>query len=374
VMGFNKYDKFMLGAAAYNHFLPGKHFEWTLMPMYSFGDQSLVGHADAFFHFYPSTAFQEIRFGANMSSYHFYTLQASDYGNTAVSTDRRFRYTKIAPELVFDLKKRTPRSPVRQSVKLRAIWLKENYLAYNYDSTSNSATYTIGNHEKTFYELSYQLNNSTPLHPWDMNVLLQGTENMLKAQVTGNYHITLKEKRSIDIRLFGGYFIQNENAGPYRFRMSGWGPMGIGNQDYLYDYAFFGRSENGGNLASQQMVMEDGGFKIYSPNGQSDKWLGAVNINLPSPFKNKLLRHIKAYGDFGIEATTGQSGAEFMYDAGLQVSIFRSGICDIYFPLVFSKNIKDYYSANGLKYGDMIRFTFNLKPLNPFVIARNIQI
>lgn len=374
VMGYNRYDKFMLGAAVYNHVLPGKHFEWTAMPMFSFGDKSLVGHADAFFNIWPSIGAQQIRIGANANRYHFYTVQPADFTLPGETPDRRLGFTKIAPEITIDFDKPRARSPISQSVRFRAVWLKTDYIANDLDYTTGQLSWHIGTQENTFYEVKYSFDNNRPLHPFDFSVLLQGTDNMIKTQVTGNFHINYNAKKRIDIRVFGGYFIDNLNAGPYRFRMSGWGPLGLGNHDYLFDYDYFGRSENGGNLASQQMVIEDGGFKIYSPVGQSDKWLGAVNLVIPSPSKNKILGRIKLYADAGMYGTTGLDGSEFVFDAGLQFTLLRNGICDVYFPLVHSQNIKDYYSANGLKYGDMIRFTFNLKPVNPFNIVRKIQI
>lgn len=375
-VGFNKYDKFMLGAAFYNHVLPGKHFEWTLMPMYSFGDKSLVGHADAFFNIWPKVGAQKISIGANANQYHYYSLQSADYDFIVANPDRRLGFTKVAPEIKIDFKKSRARSPIDQSVRLRAIWIKSDYQHRFYNGITNETNYTVRQQENTFYELSYLFENNRSIHPFDFTVKLQSTDNVVKAQLTGNYHINITRRKKIDIRLFAGTFIINEaqGAGPYRFRMSGWGPLGLGNHDYLFDNTFVGRSETEG-LWAQQMVVEDGGFKIYSPVGQSDKWLTSMNVTIPLPFKNRWLSMIRFYGDAGLFSTSGISGAEFVYDAGVQLSpTGDKGPINIYFPLLYSADIKDYYDANGLEYKNMIRFTFDLNAMNPFKIINGIQL
>jgi hypothetical protein len=366
-LGWNNYDKFMLGAAFYNHVLPGKTFEWTLMPMYSFGAQSLVGHADAFFNFRPKSVFQLISVGVNANRYHYYTLQPGDYAFLPeTQPDRDLGFIKVAPELNFELKNKRARSPIKHTIQLRYIWTSTTEPIFTGDSASQR--YEIKNIDRAFYEASYKFANSRSISPYDFTVTLQQGDDMMKAQVEANYHLTFMRNKNIDIRLFAG-IMGGDNTGPYRFRMSGWGPLGIGNHDYLYDHIFLGRSEDSGFLA-QQMVVADGGFKIYSPVGQSSSGLAALNITVPMPVKNKLLSHIKVYGDFGMYGTPG--GSEFVYNAGVQVMLIRN-ICDVFFPVVYSKSIKDYYDANELGYGNMIRFTLYIERLNPLSFIRRIK-
>ncbi|HLG02463.1 MAG TPA: M1 family metallopeptidase [Bacteroidia bacterium] len=375
-LGYNKYDQFMLGAAFYNYFLPGKKFEWSIMPMYSFGAKTGVGHADAFYHIYPGKIFQQISVGANANSYHYYTLKDTDYPSAAtVRPGVPFRFIKIAPEINFDIRKKRARSPISQSVKLRAIWLQTDERIYSPTTwiVNNSSAIAVGYTEVTssaqrlFYELTYSLDAKRSIHPYDFDVKLQRGDDMMKAQLTANYHVTIKNK-AIDIRFFGGVFLDNTNAGPYRFRMSSWGPLGTGNHDYLFDHIFLGRSENDG-LFAQQMAVEDGGFKIYSPLGQSATWMSAINLRVPLPGNNWFLKRIKFYWNAGIYE---EAGSDFLYEGGVQFSLFGigNGIFDIYFPLVHSKSIQNYYDVNSLKYGNKIRFVLALETLNPLRIIR----
>jgi hypothetical protein len=334
-----------------------------------------VGHADAFFTFRPnSSIFHDIKIGANANQYHFYQLQQGDVPVGSNLTDRRFEFTKVAPEIDFDFRKNYARSPISQTVRFRTVWLKTDEPQYRADDTVNNVfTTTIFPLERTFYELSYIFTNSRRLHPYDFNITFQTGDFMSKLQFTGNYHINISAKKTIDIRLFAGTFLSNTSTHDYRFRMSGWGPLGFGNQDYLFDNIFIGRSEKTG-LSAQQMTIDDGGFKIFSAVGQSDRWLTSMNIVVPLPVKNRFLGAIKFYGDFGMFDAVGLDAPRFEYDAGIQVSLLPRDICNVYFPLVYSQDIKDYNALYDIKFKNMIRFTFNLNKLNPFKLINNIQI
>jgi hypothetical protein len=175
-----------------------------------------------------------------------------------------------------------------------------------------------------FYEAQYSLKNNRNIHPYDFSVRYQQGDNMSKLMMEAHYSITYSARKSINFRAFAGVFIDTTNAGPYRFRMSGWGPLGIGNHDYLYDHTFLGRSETTGLLA-QQMVEQDGGFKIYSPVGQSARWLIAFNMDAELPFKNKWLSKVHIYADAGMCGEDGRGSESFIYNAGLKVAVAVSG-------------------------------------------------
>ena len=63
-----------------------------------------------------------------------------------------------------------------------------------------------------------------------------------------------------------------------------------------------------------------------------------------------------------------------LYNAGVQFSLFRNGICDVYFPIIMSQDIKDYYSAMDQNYASMIRFTFNISRFAPSNLANVISL
>ncbi|MGZ3885070.1 MAG: hypothetical protein ACXVPD_13020, partial [Bacteroidia bacterium] len=75
IMGYNMYNKYMLGLAVYNYSLLQKRFEYTLAPMYAFGSNTAVGFADFTFHITPDKLFQQVDLGLKYKSFAF------DYAN-----------------------------------------------------------------------------------------------------------------------------------------------------------------------------------------------------------------------------------------------------------------------------------------------------
>ncbi|MDQ3111880.1 MAG: M1 family metallopeptidase [Bacteroidota bacterium] len=373
-VGINKYDKFMVGAAFYNHVVPGKKFEWLVMPMYSVGAKTLVGHADAFYHIRPDKVFQDLRFGGNVSSYHYNMLHDYDlpYGYDGNVPDRKLGWLKVAPEINFDFKKAFPRSPLSHSIKLRAVYTNVEYVKHSSNGIYNDIM-EVHSSERTVYEASYSFKNSRSVHPFDAMVTFQTSELMNKLMLNANYHINISAKKTIDFRLFAGTFLGTPTGGDYRFRMSGWSPNAFSNHDYLFDHVFIGRSERDG-FWSHQFALEDGGFKAYTATGQSDKWLTALNVTVPMPVKNKILGSIKFYGDFGLYNTTGLLETTFMYNAGIQIMVLGKGVCDIYIPLIYSNDIKNYNTANGVSFPERIRFTLHLERYNPFTLLNNLDL
>lgn len=369
-MGYNYYDKFMLGAAFYNHVVPGKRFEWLVMPMYGFGSKKLVGHADAFLNFYGVGIFQTMRFGVNANQYSYYKIKEDD-NLIDNNPDRELMFRKVAPEIAFTFKKKRMRSPVTHQLNLRMIWIKQEYSGYVMVD-SNTLNTSVMEIERTFYEAKYTVRNNRHVHPWSMELKYQQGDNMSKLSLTANYTANYMQGKGVHFRLFGGTFLDGSNSGPYRWRMSGYGPRGLGNHDYLFDHIFLGRSEETGFL-SAQFAEEEGAFKTYSTVGQSNTWLAALNIKVDLPVRSRFLSKFKLYADIGT-AGDGMADQSVLYNAGVQFSLFNNGICDIYFPIIMSQDIKDYYSAVDQGYASTIRFTFNISRFAPSNLANVISL
>lgn len=354
-LGYNKYDGFMLGAAFYNHFIPQKKFEWSVMPMYGFGSKELVGHADAFLNFSGRSVFQLVRIGVNANQYSFYRPKAEDYP-LSTAPDRTLMFRKIAPEVSFLFKKKRARSPLTNQITLRAISTTVDDFITTVDG--NDIVTEIQPVSKMFYEAKYNLRNSRNVNPWNVEVRYQMGEDMSKLSLTANYTVNYANNKGFHFRFFGGTFLDNTNSGPYRWRMSGYSTRGLQNQDYLFDHIFLGRTEQEGGLAAQ-FAEEEGAFKMYSPLGQSNNWLLALNVKIDLPVKNRFLSRFKLYADFGTASSDALADNKLLYNSGVMFSL-SNGLCDVYFPILWAADIDDYYKANDLKYNSMIRFTFDI--------------
>ncbi len=362
VGGWNNYNKWMLGFAFYNNILPQKKLEFVLMPMLSNSTHDFAGYGQMTYHILPnSNLIQNISLGVT-------TLR---YSYTNHPTDLNFN--KVAPELNIEFKMKDPRSPFSHSLRYRNINIFKDYYKGNYEFAT--PIYSRDPIYLNFNDLTYRFSKFNAIQPVDVLVNIQDggervlepktiIDKMIKLSLTANYSYNFKGRnKGIDVRFFAGTFVGTtaNGADPYRFRLSGQ----RGYQDYLYDNIFLGRSETEGVLASQ-FTETDGGFKNYSPIGQSAKWITAVNIkstlgNLKVP--------IKLYADIGTTADDGRYREKVLYDAGACIALGE--IFEIYFPVVMSKDFKDFEKDNGIKYAETIRFAIHFNFLNPFDLLKS---
>lgn len=355
VAGWNNYNKWMLGMAFYSSVLPQKKFEYQLMPLYSYSTKDIAGYGRLAYNIFPKgKLFQRITFSVVGNRY--------AYANHPFNLN----FNRIVPELFVEFKKKELRNPITVGLKYRNISVIKD--AYKADYTFTPPVYDYDTLNFNFNDLSIFINKKHTITPYSVVINFQQTTRVIKSSLTANYTYNFKRKnKSFDLRFFMGTFIGTKpaDAGPYRFRLSGW----RGYQDYMYDNIYFGRSETGGILANQ-FTENDGAFKFYSPLGQSSQFVAA--LNLKSSLGNLKLP-LRVYADIGTAGTDGLLNETILYDAGLCLS-FRKNMFEIYFPLLISKDFENYKKANGIKYPETIRFTLNLNMVNPFELIRNFEL
>lgn len=363
ILGYNQYNKFMLGCAFYNYSLLQRKTEITVAPMYAFGSNTPVGFADLTRYFTQNNnVLQQITFIAKAKSFA-YNYVDTKYFNDANTTNFKsfnLNYYKISATLDFEIKKQNPRSKITQHVGYtnNNLFVDNDIYKINRIDSSQSSI-GILNKSTIINNFYYTLKNNRTINPFDVAFNFQHNDQFGKASATLNYAITFKNKNTLDFRLFAGAFIyQDKNVmNDYRFRMSGFN----GYQDYLFDYNYVGRNEING-LGFAQFTENDGAFKVWTPLGQTSKWLVALNIK--SPKIGKL--PFKLYADIGTsEFNESLYKDKFLYNVGLDICLWKN-ILEIYVPFVYSKDIKTALEANNKAgFFDTIRFTLNLHNINP---------
>jgi hypothetical protein len=359
VVGYNRYDEIMPGIAFYNFLIPRRNFEYILVPMYGIGSGRLVGTGNMQYNFYSASGF----FHAFRPAVNYYSFSYSNH-----PLDLFFR--KITPQLTIDLKKNNPRSAVNQSIRLRSVNIFQEDVRWSFEDRE----YVTVENNLIYNDVQYNVARKHNFNPWFVNITFEQGDEYLKSFVEAKYAFSYKNKtHGVDLRLFFGGFLINENSGRAQFKMSGWD----GRQDYLYDHVFIGRTDADGKYA-RQMVEEDGGFKVYTPIGRSDKWLTAVNLKIALPFLP-----VRIFADAGT-----YSGAKdafsysetLMYDAGLMIAIIPN-VSEIYFPFFTSDDIRRVHELNNpgfdeknafKKMFDQVRFMIRFKEMNPFNLFRSI--
>jgi hypothetical protein len=157
-----------------------------------------------------------------------------------------------------------------------------------------------------------------------------------------------------------------------------------GYEDYTYSDYFIGRNKFDG-MASQQIMMRDGGFKVRTDLlatkvGKTDDWLIAANFSSSIPSNINPLNllpvkiPLKIFADIGTysEAWKPDSGLDrFLYDAGFQIPLLHQTI-NIFIPILYSNIYRDYFKSTLEKKNRWLHITsfsidisnLNLKKLN----------
>lgn len=379
-VGWNQYDNLMAGFALYSNFLRPRNFEYALVPMFGIpfggvGSNTVTGTGRLSYYFYQKKGFlHHINFAVNGSLFTF--------------NDNLQQFRKIAPELNFELRKKNPKSRVLQNIKLRSVYVGLD--DENYDGSYKLNDYLVN-------ELVYSMKNSRTINKYDFKLTVHQGDKLLKTFMEINYRLLDYDKRKgLDARIFGGIMQQNDvSKFDSRFMLgSGYyydSGLKIKNGDYLLDDVYLGRSETKGIL-SQQVALNNGGFKVNTITGLSNDWVGTINLKsgLPGKIPLELFFDAAFFPDYDSKGNkvfgTAMEGG-LTLDLGILFD--APDIFQIHLPLYLSGKIRDdEYVLNKSKIErdkngvdiltterknilEKLTFTINFNKLIPFNYARN---
>jgi hypothetical protein len=157
------------------------------------------------------------------------------------------------------------------------------------------------------------------------------------------YRRLFNNNRQFNLRVFAGTFIYNTTSTEndfYSFALDR--PT-----DYLFDYNYYGRSEDSG-VFSQQLILAEGGFKSQLDTSFANQWIATANTSY------SLWRYFFVYGDVGMVKNQ-NIPLSFVYDSGIRLNLLEDYF-ELYFPI---------YSSNGWEvgqgdYDQRIRFIVTL--------------
>jgi hypothetical protein len=357
VIGFNLYNGLMPGIAVYNNPFPLKKFSYFIMPMYGFKSKTLAGYSNIGFNILPSSEkIQMISLGLTAS--HF------AYANEPFIMN----FSRLVPQINIKLKNKNPRSRILKEITFRNINIRKEIASYKMLPDSS---YLPVKENSDYYlnQLQFLLINTRKINPYSFNISAEQGLKFLRTSIEATYCFSYnKPRKTLDIRTFFGCFVYKDGTveQDFRYKLSGL----KGYRDNTFDHYFIGRSEGNG-LPSQQFCVTDGGFKAYTPLGQTWDWLLAANFKTSIPGKIPL----KLFADIGVFPDKNKlsgSSLPVYYDAGIQFTIINN-IFEIYFPLAMSKDITDVNKNIINNYFQSIRFTLNLEKADPFKLLRDIR-
>ena len=387
-VGYNYYDRFMIGALIHNYELPLNRFNFLVAPLYATGSKTLNGAARAGFSSFKKRSWLEV----SLSGIKYDINSFAQYDKSKLY----FGMTRIVPSVKYRLYNKDLRSAQRWTFTARSFLINEQVFG-------NFTTIVVApdtffraqkkNENRFVNELRASVSDNRKLYPYEADFTVDQGKTFVRAGFTGNYFFNYTKKdKGIQARFFAGKFFylqqktvlsKGENN---RYLLTLSGPDG--NEDFTYSDYFLGRSEFEGGL-SQQIMQRDGFFKVSTPLlnnaiGKTDNWLLSLNVSgdipdeinpfnaLPFSLPIQLFVDIGTYSDAWNEDN---ANGRFLYDAGLKVSILK-GAFNVFVPLLFSKAYRDYYKSfySEKRFAHTIAFGFNLNQLQPNKLNRNLPL
>lgn len=319
----NIYDGIVLGVKAYNKTVLKKPFYYKIAPQYGTKSKSLTGSITLNYN-------QYIQNTSDLFSIN-YGISAS-YASYAEDLFVR----KLTPGISMQFRDKTNlRSNKKQFITLR-------YIDINRD---DNPVVTADATQPNYSVLNARYNNINKglkdYTAWFTD--LQFGKKFGKLAFNFEYRKLTEGNRQINLRLFTGLFLYNDT-----YETSDYFSYALDRPtDYLFDYNYYGRSEDSG-LFSQQIIIAEGGFKSKLNTPYANEWISTINGS------TTIWKYILAYGDIGL-VKNHREDIEFVYDSGIRVSLIPDYF-ELYFPVYSNLG----WEVAQAQYAEKIRFVVTL--------------
>jgi hypothetical protein len=320
----NIYDGLTLGTKIYNKTILRKRLNYRFSPQYATKSKSLTG----------STS---VSYTHNLENQNLFDIT---YGISAAyqSFAEDAFFTTIRPSISFSFRD----DKDFRSDKIDRIMAR--YVSINREIGENAV---VEVDEPDYGILNFRYTHSNPgiINFSRFNTDFQIADKFSKLSFNYEYRKLTKGNRNVNIRLFAGFFLDN-NSDPtsnfFSFALDR--PT-----DYLFDLNYLGRSEAAG-LFSQQIIIAEGGFKSKLETPYANQWMTTAN------FSTSIWRYIQVYGDLGLVKNKFDS-PKFVYDSGIRLNLVEDYF-EIYLPIYSSLG----WEIGQPNYDQSIRFMFTVDP------------
>ena len=315
---YNLYDGFIIGPKLYNSTVLRRNFNFKVAPKIGLRSKALVG-------------------SLGVSNNHQYQNQELSRVNYGVSANRysyaeNLYYHRVTPYFNIFFRDNYLRNNERQALGIRSVNVFRD----------RAITNPVKDPDYSVVDIQYNYSDRNFRDYFTTNVDYQIAKQFSKVSVTTKWRKLFLNNRQIELRAFTGLFLFNDSKSSDFFSFALDRPT-----DYLFDYNYYGRSEDTG-LFSQQFIEAEGGFKSKLQPAFANQFISTLNGSFT------IWNWIHAYGDAGIVKNNGEN-PEFLYDSGIRVNLVQDYF-EIFFPM---------YSSLGWEpaqdnYDQKIRFIVSL--------------
>ncbi len=322
IVEYNLYDGVSAGLRLYNKTVLPKAIHYSLEPQYGFRSKTLVGSAS-------------VSYTQTMNEGKLYAMRYGFSGNY-YSYDRGLFYKKFTPYISFAFRNNDLRDNEKQYINLRSVNVyRDEDPLNNLDQEPN---YSV-------FNMRYVYSNPNLINYFRGAVDYEISSKFSKVSVDIEYRKLFLSNRQLDLRFFAGAFLFNDTREDENFFSFALDRP----NDYLFDYNYYGRSEDSG-LFSQQLVVAEGGFKSQLEPAYANSWIVTANAS------TNIWKWIYAYGDIGLVHNKGR-GTNAVFDSGVRVNLVADYF-ELYFPIYSSLG----FEPNLPHYDEKVRFIVTISP------------
>ncbi|WP_457615702.1 aminopeptidase [Lutibacter sp.] len=329
VFRYNYYDGAVVGLAISNKTLLRKSFSYKLTPSYSTKSKSFSGTYSFLYEYLPEDKkVNKVWVGLGGSNFHY---------------AENLSYKTLNPYAMVEFKRKSLRD-VSSSAILASYTMvdrEQSTLQTEHPETNKYSVFSIG----------YGYSKPGIIDDFRFSTGYQLSDKFSKISLTARYRKLTDTNRQFDFRFFAGAFLSNNTETDF-FSFALDRPS-----DYLFQYDYLGRSETTG-FFSQQIIINEGGFKSKLPVAFANQWLSTFNTSVG------LWRWAEVYNDVGFVKNKNQK-VYFAHENGVRLN-FIQDILEIYFP--FYSNLG--WELSQPNYISKIRFVLVIKPKKIYNFAR----
>jgi hypothetical protein len=321
IFEYNLYDGVSVGMRLYNKTALPRGIHYSLEPQIGLRSKNIVGSAS-------------INYTQNIQSSNLYSIRYGVSGNY-FSYDRDLFYRRFTPYMTLAFRNPDIRNNEKQYINIRNVNVQR-------DDDPNDA---FQEPNYSVFNIQYVYTNPNLINYFKGTVDYQISSKFSKIFTNIEYRKLFNNNQQLNLRLFAGTFLYNDsksNDDFFSFALDR--PT-----DYLFDYGYYGRSEEQG-LFSQQYIVAEGGFKSQLEPAFSNTWMTTLNAS------TNIWRWILIYGDVGL-VNNKEIGTKAVYDSGIRINLVEDYF-EIYFPIYSSLGFEPGLS----NYDEKVRFKVTLSP------------
>ena len=320
ILSYNVYDGISPGMRFHNRAILNRPFVYDVNPTYSIKSESVTGSAAFFINKdYRNSNLFNVKYSLGGSYFH-YAPDAT--------------YLKINPMVVMQIRKDEYRDNRKRLIYVRQVIVDREKSAIVIDNSLED--YSV-------FDMKYINSRTEVTNHISFIGDIQFSGEFGKVSAETKFRKLFENNREINLRLYAGSFLyNNSNSDFFSFALDR--PT-----DYLFDYAYLGRSSSTG-IVSQEFIMAEGGFKSKLDTPYANQWLATLNGSYT------IWNWIEAYTDIGFVKNS-QQKKDFVYDSGIRLNLLTDYF-ELYFPIY--SNIG--WEIAQPRYGEKIRFVVTLDP------------